>query len=151
MPSWPCLGFTCTRVPCCNHLLCSSASNHAFCAQTPAHLTYVLRLQSANYVYHHFQQLAPSNGAAPSVGLYTNLPVSDGSFTNLAKAQPREGVAVPGPAPAFPSIALASEVNGTSVPSTAAAAPATVGAIYGTPGPSNAPSVARAGAPAPQG
>lgn len=81
------------------------------------------------------------------------LPVSDGSFTNLAKAQPWDGVAVPGPAPAFPSIALASEVNRTSVPSTAAAAPATapVGAVYGTPGPSSAPGLARAGAPAPQG
>ena len=103
--------------------------------------------------YQHFQQLTPSNGAKPSIGFYTNLPVSDGSFTNLAKAQPWDGVAVPGPAPAFPSIALASEVNRTSVPSTAAAAPATapVGAVYGTPGPSSAPGLARAGAPAPQG
>jgi len=110
-------------------------------------------LQSANYVYQHFQQLTPSNGAAPSVGLYTNLPVSDGSFTDLANAQPRDGVAVPGPAPAFPSIALASEVNGTSVPSTAAVAPATapLGAFHGSPGPSTAPGVAKAGAPAPQG
>ena len=95
-------------------------------------------MQSGNYVYQNFGRLTPSNGPAPSIGTSVSLPVSDGSFENLSAGQPRDGVSAPGPAPAFPTIALASEANGTVLPSSAAQAP--VIAPFGAPGPSSASS-----------
>ena len=74
-------------------------------------------------MYTNFAKLTPAGGPAPSVGRHVDLPVSDGSFENLTVDQPQPGVEVPGPAPAFPSIALASELNGTAVPPSAAPAP----------------------------
>ena len=104
------------------HLICGMASEQIVC------------MQCGNYLYQNFSRLTPSNGPAPSVGTSVSLPVSDGSFENLSAGQPRDGVYAPGPAPAFPTIALASEANGTVLPSSAAQAP--VIAPFGAPGPS---------------
>ena len=85
---------------------------------------YCYAIQAGEDVYTNFGSLTPAGGPAPSIGQHVDLPVSDGSFDNLTVAQPQPGVEVPGPAPAFPSIALANELNGTAVPPSAAAAPA---------------------------
>ena len=93
----------------------------------------VICLQSGNYVYQNFGRLTSGNGPTPSVGTPVSLPVSDSSFENLSVGQPRDGVYAPSPAPAFPTITLASEANGTTLPSSAAQAPRT--ALFGAPSP----------------
>lgn len=80
-------------------------------------------MQVGDYVYANFKALTPSNGPVPTVKPPISIPVSDGSFFGpFSEEQPQPGVEVPLPAPVFPTIALASQANGTSVPTSAAPA-----------------------------
>ena len=93
-------------------------------------------MQSGDYVYEHFGALTPTGGPAPQVKPAISIAVDDGSFRNLNPNQPQDGVLAPGPAPGFPTTALASEANGTSLPSSAAPAPQT--AVIAAPAPTAA-------------